>query len=86
MSKGRRSIALFGCVRAWAADKPSSVTFKLDFSDDLETVRLIRGRNTGEKACGNSPLSISALYGSLQSVTIPDTVHIQFSFLLRMST
>ena len=28
----------------------------------------------------------TALYDSLQSVTIPDTVHIQFSFLLKMST
>ena len=28
----------------------------------------------------------TALYGSLQSVTIPDTVGIQFSFLLKMST
>ena len=28
----------------------------------------------------------SARYGSLQSVTIPDTVYIQFSFLLKMST
>ena len=27
-----------------------------------------------------------ARYGSLQSVTIPDTVYIQFSFLLKMST
>ena len=31
-------------------------------------------------------LSISARYGSLHSVTIPDTVHVQFSFLLKMST
>ena len=28
----------------------------------------------------------TVLYGSLQSVTIPDTVDIQFSFLLKMST
>jgi hypothetical protein len=32
-----------------------------------------------------SPLSIGALYGSLESVTIPETVNIQF-VLLKMST
>jgi hypothetical protein len=32
-----------------------------------------------------SPLSIGALYGSLQSVTIPETGNIQF-VLLKMST
>ena len=53
MSKGRRSIALFGCVVTWAADRPSSVTFKLDFYDNLEIVRSIRGRKAGEQACGN---------------------------------
>jgi hypothetical protein len=32
-----------------------------------------------------SPLSVGALYGSLKSVTIPETVNIQF-VLLKMST
>jgi hypothetical protein len=34
---------------------------------------------------GLSPLSIGVLYGSLQSVTIPETANVQFVFL-KMST
>ena len=53
MSNGRRSIALFGCVIPWAADRPSSVTLKLDLSYHLEIESSIRGRKAGEQACGN---------------------------------
>ena len=72
-SGGRRCVEGWRCV--WLLSHPvaSSVTPKYLHPQHTSC---IFWRNVGNLLC--SPLSISARYGSLPSVTIPDTVHVQF--------